>query len=157
MTTIDCDADDGCSCSCASECSCSCFLMFSTVRRTCPEVAVCVSGNAADVYLTHKSRYIALVGCIPPKAGARNRTNGGACSRPSATRGGRALPKRAQPMRACACRTALVMAILRHASCFLSNSNFCFSVFKSGTAGLPAGNGMPSYTLSQDCRNCNKA
>ena len=25
-------------------------LFFSTVRLTCPEVAVCVSGNAADVY-----------------------------------------------------------------------------------------------------------
>ena len=44
----------------------------------------------------NKNRYIALVGCIPPKAGARNRTNDGACShagpatyrilRPSVTR-----------------------------------------------------------------------
>ena len=45
-------------------------LFFSTVRLTCPEVAVCVSGNAA----------LALVGCIPPKAGARNRANDGASS-----------------------------------------------------------------------------
>ena len=28
----------------------------------------------------HKIRQLALVGCVPPKAGARNRTNGGASS-----------------------------------------------------------------------------
>ena len=63
LMTIDCDADDGCSCSSACECSSSCS--FFTVRLTCPEMAVCVSGNAVDVYSKHKSRYIALVGCIP--------------------------------------------------------------------------------------------
>ena len=56
------------------------LVLFSTVRLTCPEVAVCVSGNAADVDSKHKVRYLALVGCIPPKAGARNRTNDGAYS-----------------------------------------------------------------------------
>ena len=28
------------------------LVLFSTVRLTCPEVAVCVSGNAAAVYST---------------------------------------------------------------------------------------------------------
>ena len=143
MTTIDCDADDVCSCPCACECRCSCCFLRSALhvqRWRCALAAMPLMSIQK-----HKIRYIALVGCIPPKAGARNRTNGGASShagpatqrilRPSATRSGRALPKRAQPMSACACRTALPIAILRHASCFLSKSNFFFSVFNSGTAG----------------------
>ena len=119
------------------------IIVWFVVSLTCPEMAVCVSGNAAAVY--SKNKYLALVGCIPPKAGARNRTNDGASShagpatqrilRPSATRSGRALPKRAQPMSACDCRTALPIAILRHASCLPSKSNFFLSVFKYGTAG----------------------
>ena len=144
VMTIDCDADDICSCSCASECDCSCYV----VLRSALHVQMWRCALAAMPLVSiqkHKIRYIALVGCIPPKAGARNRTNDGASShagpatqrilRPSATRSGRALPKRAQPMSACACRTALPIAILRHASCFFSKSNFFFSVFKSGTSG----------------------
>ena len=145
MMTIDCDTDDDCSCSCASECSCSCSLFFLRSALHVQRWRCALAAMPLMSIQKHNIRYIAHVGCIPPKAGARNRTHGAACSRagpatqrilrPSATRSGRALPKRAQPMSACACRTALLMAILRHASCFLSNSNFFFSVFKPGTSG----------------------
>ena len=143
MMTIDCDADDVCSVRVLVN-----AIVPDTFLRSALHVQRWRCALAAMPLMSiqkHNITCVALVSCIPPKVGARRRTHDGASShagpatqrilRPSATRSGRALPKRAQPMSACACRTALLMAILRHASGFLSKSNFFFSVFKSGTAG----------------------